>query len=316
MEKLAIKTTNLTKKYSNKIIIDNINIKVPEGQIFGILGPNGAGKTTLIKMLTTLTPITQGDAYIFGLNIKENEFKIKNLIGVTGQYATVDEDLTAMENLVIFGKLNGLSRKVAKERGIELLQQFSLLDNKDKLMKNFSGGMRRRIDLAISLIIKPKLIFLDEPTTGLDPRTRGEMWAVIRNLASDGATIILTTQYLDEADQLADNIIILDQGKIVSEGTPEQLKKELGETYFEINLLNGENINEVVNILTQIVGENNFNLLPEQNQLSIKIADTKIMTNILKVLDEAEIGIKEFSVRKPTLDEVFLELTGNKENHE
>ncbi len=309
MENIAVHTKDIVKNFSGKHAVDGVTLSVKEGEIFGILGPNGAGKTTLLRMLATLTSISSGEAQIFGKNVATEASKIRNLIGLTGQYATVDEELTAMENLIIFSRLNGLTSSASKSRSLELLKQFSLLDAKDKAIKNFSGGMRRRLDLAVSLITKPSLIFLDEPTTGLDPRTRGEMWDVIRQLVKDGSTILLTTQYLDEADQLADRIAIIDQGKIVSQGTPDELKAHLGETYFEITLGQSNQADKACAIV-QKIAKKPATILPEQNKLTVKLQDTKIMTQLLVEFDHQDIPVQEFSVRKPTLDEVFLEITG------
>ncbi|PCS19552.1 ABC-type multidrug transport system, ATPase component [Lactococcus cremoris subsp. tructae] len=260
-------------------------------------------------MLATLTKVTSGSASIFGNDLTKDGAKVRNFIGLTGQYASVDEELTGMENMIIFGQLNGLSKKEAKKRGLELLKQFSLTEAKDKSISAFSGGMRRRLDLAVSLITKPPLIFLDEPTTGLDPRTRGEMWKTIRELVKGGSTIVLTTQYLDEADQLADRIAIIDHGSVIAQGTPSELKNILGETTFELSLIESSQIKQAKEMIEQ-----KFNIevivLPEFATLSIKVTDTKIMTQILLLLETEHIAINEFETRKPTLDEVFLELTG------
>lgn len=309
---IAIKTTNLTKQFSDFTAVDNISLEIKEGEIFGILGPNGAGKTTFLKMLSTILPITSGEATILGHDVLKSGNKVRNLIGLTGQYASIDEDLTAMENMEIYGRLCGLKRKEAKVRGEELLKQFSLYDVKDKRVKGFSGGMKRRTDLAVSLITKPKIVFLDEPTTGLDPRTRGEMWDVIRDLASTGSTIVLTTQYLEEADQLADRIGIIDHGKLISLGTPDELKDELASTQLEIKLINNEQLDECIRIAKTIT-DNTITTLPEMNSIAIQLTDTKVMMKILFELEQANILIHEFAVRKPSLDEVFLETTKAKE---
>lgn len=306
---LAITTTNLVKNFDGKNAVNGISLDVHQGEIFGILGPNGAGKTTFLRMLATLTKVTSGSASIFGNDLTKDGAKVRNFIGLTGQYASVDEELTGMENMIIFGQLNGLSKKEAKKRGLELLKQFSLTEAKDKSISAFSGGMRRRLDLAVSLITKPPLIFLDEPTTGLDPRTRGEMWKTIRELVKGGSTIVLTTQYLDEADQLADRIAIIDHGSVIAQGTPSELKNILGETTFELSLIKSSQIKQAKEMIEQ-----KFNIevivLPEFATLSIKVTDTKIMTQILLLLETDHIAINEFETRKPTLDEVFLELTG------
>lgn len=306
---LAISTTNIVKNFDGKNAVNGISLDVHQGEIFGILGPNGAGKTTFLRMLATLTKVTSGSASIFGNDLTKDGAKVRNFIGLTGQYASVDEELTGMENMIIFGQLNGLSKKEAKKRGLELLKQFSLTEAKDKSISAFSGGMRRRLDLAVSLITKPPLIFLDEPTTGLDPRTRGEMWKTIRELVKGGSTIVLTTQYLDEADQLADRIAIIDHGSVIAQGTPSELKNILGETTFELSLIKSSQIKQAKEMIEQ-----KFNIevivLPEFATLSIKVTDTKIMTQILLLLETEHIAINEFETRKPTLDEVFLELTG------
>lgn len=308
MVDIAIKATNMVKQFPKKRAVDGISVEVNQGEIFGILGPNGAGKTTFLRMLATLTKTTSGTATIFGKDIKKQASDVRNLIGLTGQYASVDEELTAMENLLIFARLNGLGRSESKQRAIELLQQFSLFDAKDRAIKNFSGGMRRRLDLSVSLISKPPLIFLDEPTTGLDPRTRGEMWDVIRQLVKDGSTILLTTQYLEEADQLADRIAIIDNGKIVSQGTPDELKAQLGETTFEIVLADHSQAQQAADV-AQFVTQEKPVLSPERGTLTTNLGETKLMTKLLVSLEEQQIEVLEFSVRKPTLDEVFLETT-------
>lgn len=308
MTEYAIKTNNLVKQFPKKRAVDGISLQVKRGEIYGILGPNGAGKTTFLRMLATLTKITDGQAEIFGHDVAKEASDVRRLIGLTGQYATVDEELTALENLVIFGRLNGLKKKDAQERALELLTQFSLMDAKDRAIKEFSGGMRRRLDLAVSLITKPPLIFLDEPTTGLDPITRGKMWDVIRQLVKEGSTILLTTQYLDEADQLADRIAIINHGKLVNEGTSNELKAQLGETYFEIQLEDTQEIDRTSDFLQTKVSDPIMRL-PDRGSLAIKTNDTKAMTQLLVDLGTQGIDVKEFSVRKPTLDEVFLELT-------
>lgn len=304
----AITTNNLCKNFKDKLAVDNISIDIQEGEIFGILGPNGAGKTTFLKMLATILPITSGEAFIFGHNVQKEGNTIRTQIGLTGQYASIDEELTAWENLIIYGQLNGLSKNAAKLRAEELLKQFSLYDVRNKTVKSFSGGMRRRCDLAASLIMKPKLIFLDEPTTGLDPRTRGEMWQVIRDLQNSGSTIVLTTQYLEEADQLANRIGIIDNGSLIKIGTSEQLKNELAMTSLEIKLLNNEQIENSINIISNLV-DIQVRILPEQNSISMQIDNTNTTLNILNSLRENEIEVEEFAIRKPSLDEVFLHVT-------
>lgn len=308
MTELAVSTKELVKEFPNKRAVDGISLDIKKGEIFGILGPNGAGKTTFLRMLATITKVSKGKAMIFGKDITKDARKVRSLIGLTGQYATVDEELTAMENLKLFGQLNGLSASQSQVRALELLNQFSLTEAKDRPIREFSGGMRRRLDLSVSLIVKPPLIFLDEPTTGLDPRTRGEMWEVIRSLASDGATILLTTQYLEEADQLADRLAIINHGRIISQGTPNELKSLLSDTHFEITLEHMRDAERAKGLIKAEIAQEAM-ISPEGTQLTVKLADTKVMTKLLLDLTQQDIEIKEFSVRRPTLDEVFLELT-------
>ncbi|QSF42848.1 ATP-binding cassette domain-containing protein [Paenibacillus tianjinensis] len=308
MTDLAVSTKEIVKEFPNKRAVDGISLDIKKGEIFGILGPNGAGKTTFLRMLATITKVSKGKGMIFGKDVTKDARKVRSLIGLTGQYATVDEELTAMENLKLFGQLNGLSASQSKARALELLNQFSLTEAKDRPIREFSGGMRRRLDLSVSLIVKPPLIFLDEPTTGLDPRTRGEMWEVIRNLASDGATILLTTQYLEEADQLADRLAIINHGRIISQGTPNELKSLLSDTHFEIILEHMRDAERAKGLIKAEIAQEAM-ISPEGTKLTVKLADTKVMTRLLLDLTQQDIEIKEFSVRKPTLDEVFLELT-------
>lgn len=308
MSEYVIEADSLVKKFPNKLAVNGISLKVKQGQVFGILGPNGAGKSTFLRMLTTLISITSGKAEIFGKDVQKDAEEVRKLIGLTGQFATIDETLTAMENLMIFGELNGLTKQQSKDRALELLKQFSLTEAKDRAIKEFSGGMRRRLDLAVSLITSPPLIFLDEPTTGLDPVTRGEMWDVIRNLVASGSTVVLTTQYLEEADQLADQIVVINHGQVVAEGTPEELKSLIGDTYFEITLENVKDDSRAKSIVASMVNTEVISL-PERAAFAIKMSDTTEMIAILENLKNQNINVKEFTVRKPTLDEVFIELT-------
>lgn len=313
MKNIVIKTTDLTKEFKDKLAVNKINIEIYEGEIFGILGPNGAGKTTFLKMLSTILPISSGSAYVFGHNVQKNGNDVRKLIGLTGQYASIDEKLTAMENMVIFGQLNGLKKKEAKVRAEELLTQFSLYDVRNKSIKSFSGGMRRRCDLAVGLIMKPKLVFLDEPTTGLDPRTRGEMWQVIRDLAKSGSTIVLTTQYLEEADQLADRIGIIDDGKLVKIGTADELKNDLSKTQLEIQFADDKQIESAINIISEITSLD-VTKLPEQKSVSFIVEEVDTTIKVLAKLKEREFKIAEFAIRKPSLDEVFLHVTAKEKN--
>ncbi len=307
---LAVEARALVKRFGTVRAVNGIDLRVRRGQVFGVLGPNGAGKTTMLKMLATLLPIDGGSAQIFGVDVARRPHEVRQLAGVTGQYASVDEKLTARENMVLFGRLLGLSRKRAAQTGEELLESFGLTDASDRQVTQFSGGMRRRLDLAVSLISRPPLIFLDEPTTGLDPRTRGQMWETIRKLVRDGATVLLTTQYLDEADQLADRIAVIDHGKKVAEGTPGELKASVGSSTLHVSLEDRGRTAEAAALVERVVGEPPV-LTPEAGGLNIALADANLAADVLIALRDAKLGIATASVRHPSLDEVFLALTGN-----
>ncbi|MBX3160128.1 MAG: ATP-binding cassette domain-containing protein [Deltaproteobacteria bacterium] len=307
---IAVEATALEKQFNNVRAVDGIDLCVRRGQVFGVLGPNGAGKTTMLKMLATLLSIDGGSARIFGIDVAARPHEVRQLVGVTGQYASVDENLTGRENLVLFGRLLGLPRKGAAQTAEELLAAFGLADAADRQIKQFSGGMRRRLDLAASLISRPPLIFLDEPTTGLDPRTRGQMWDTIRQLVRDGATVLLTTQYLDEADQLADRIAVIDRGKKVAEGTPDELKASVGNSTLHVRLEDRTRTADAAALVARVLGEDPV-LTPEAGGLNIALADANRAADVLIALRQAELGITTASVRQPSLDEVFLALTGH-----
>ncbi|HEX4493797.1 MAG TPA: ATP-binding cassette domain-containing protein [Acidimicrobiia bacterium] len=310
MNDLAVSATSLVKTFGTTRAVDGIDLEVRRGQVFGVLGPNGAGKTTMLKMLATLLPIDAGRATILGVDVAADPHRIRQLIGVTGQYASVDDTLTGRENLQLFGRLLGLSRAGARAKGDELLASFGLTDAADRPIKKYSGGMRRRLDLAASLISQPPLLFLDEPTTGLDPRTRGQMWETIRRLVRDGATVLLTTQYLDEADQLADRIAVIDRGKKVAEGTPDELKASVGTSTLHVRLADREHTARAAELVEQLIGDKPV-LTPEAGGLNIPLADANRAADVLIALRQAGLGITTASVRQPTLDEVFLALTGH-----
>ncbi len=312
---LAVTATGLVKRFGDVAAVDGVDLAVRTGEVFGVLGPNGAGKTTMLRMLTTLLPIDGGRASIFGVDVASSPHQIRQLVGVTGQYASVDENLTAAENLWLFGRLLGLPSRQAKARGRDLLGRFGLEDAADRQIKNFSGGMRRRLDLAASLISRPPLIFLDEPTTGLDPRTRGQMWETIRDLVRDGATVLLTTQYLDEADQLADRIAVIDRGHKVAEGAPEELKTSVGNSTLYVRLTDAEHTSQAAALAEKVLGETPT-LTPEAGGLSIALPDPNRAADVLIALRQAEIGISTATVRQPTLDEVFLAITGHYTEHD
>jgi ABC-2 type transport system ATP-binding protein len=290
--------------------VDGIDLHVNQGEIFGVLGPNGAGKTTMLKMLATLLSIDEGQAEIFGVDVRREPHRIRQLLGVTGQYASVDENLTATENLWLFGRLQGVPGNQAKATAAQLLGQFGLEEAADKPISQFSGGMRRRLDLAASLITRPPLIFLDEPTTGLDPRTRGQMWDTIRGLVADGCTVLLTTQYLDEADQLADRIAVIDRGRKVAEGTPDELKTSVGNSTLQLQLAAGADQAGAADVVRRLLGEEPV-LTPESGRMNVALDAADRAADVLIGLRQAGIAITSVSVDKPTLDEVFLALTGH-----
>ena len=305
----AIEAEGLVKTFGETRAVDGVDLTVAPGTVYGVLGPNGAGKTTTISMLATLLKPDGGSARIFGHDVAREPALVRGLIGVTGQYASVDETLSATENLVIFGRLLGLKHAAAKRKADELLEEFSLTEAAKRPLKNFSGGMRRRLDLAASLIAQPPLLFLDEPTTGLDPRTRGQMWDTIRRLVTTGSTVLLTTQYLDEADQLADRIAVIDHGRVVAEGTADTLKASVGTASLQLRLVEAadadrarERIRAVLGVPAAASAEDAWLVVPLQN--------AERVTDLLVDLRANGIRLGEFGVQKPSLDEVFLAITG------
>jgi ABC-2 type transport system ATP-binding protein len=303
-----VETRALVKVFGDNRAVDGVDLQVPTGSIYGVLGPNGAGKTTVINMLATLMRPDGGSATVFGHDVLHEAQIVRQLIGVTGQSATVDEKLSATENLVIFGRLLGLSSSAAHRKCDELLDEFGLAEAAKRPLENFSGGMRRRLDLAASLIAQPPLIFLDEPTTGLDPRTRIQMWETIRRLVSSGSTILLTTQYLDEADQLADRIAVIDHGRVVAEGTPETLKATVGIASLHLRIADQSDCAEAMRVIESVLQIKV--LAPEPRLLTAPMADPERVTDLLIALRAADIHLSEVSMQEPTLDEVFMTLTG------
>ena len=305
----AVEAHGLVKTFGSNHAVDGVDLKVRAGSIYGVLGPNGAGKTTTIKMLATLMDADAGSAKIFGHDIKKEPQLVRQLIGVTGQYASVDESLSATENLVIFSRLLGLSRSESKRKAKELLEEFGLSEAAKRPLKHFSGGMRRRLDLAASLIAQPPLIFLDEPTTGLDPRTRNQMWDTIRRLVKGGSTVLLTTQYLQEADELADRVAIIDRGKVVAEGTVNELKGSMGTSSLHLSIQQKESMEEARSIVERVLNAQTA-VSAEGGKITAPMAEATQVTDLLIALREANIPLTEISVQKPTLDEVFLSITG------
>jgi ABC-2 type transport system ATP-binding protein len=306
---LAIEASGLVKTFGSVRAVDGVDLAVRSGSVYGVLGPNGAGKTTTIRMLATLLRPDSGSARVLGHDIVTEAPAVRGLVSLTGQLASVDEDLTGRENLVLLGRLLGLKRPHAKARAGELLEAFGLADAAARLVKHYSGGMRRRLDIAASIVVTPELMFLDEPTTGLDPRSRNQVWDIIRTFAAGGTTILLCTQYLDEADQLADGIAVIDHGRVIAEGTPGQLKASVGSGALHVRLLDPEQRPEAERILSRELGS--VHLEPDPAALSASCADADRAAEAVAELARSSIGIADFSLGQPSLDEVFLALTGH-----
>jgi ABC-2 type transport system ATP-binding protein len=306
----AVEAHGLVKVFGDNRAVDGVDLTVRAGTVYGVLGPNGAGKTTTISMLATLLKPDAGEATIFGHDIRKEQQVVRQLIGVTAQFASVDETLSATENLVIFSRLLGLSRTEAKRKSAELLEEFGLTEAAKRPLKKFSGGMRRRLDLAASLISQPPLLFLDEPTTGLDPRTRAQMWDTIRRLVATGSTVLLTTQYLDEADQLADRIAVIDTGRVVAEGTADELKASVGESSLQLRLADPADMEDARRAIASVLGVEGV-ISPEGSRITAPMRSPDTVADLLVTFREAGIHLTEMSVQKPTLDEVFLTLTGH-----
>jgi ABC-2 type transport system ATP-binding protein len=306
----AVEAEGLVKVFGQNRAVDGVDLRVKTGTVYGVLGPNGAGKTTTINMLATLLRPDGGTGRIFGHDVVREPQVVRQLIGVTGQFASVDETLSATENLIIFSRLLGLSRAEARAKSVDLLERFGLTEAAKRPLKKFSGGMRRRLDLAASLIAQPPLIFLDEPTTGLDPRTRGQMWDTIRELVASGSTVLLTTQYLDEADQLADRIAVIDRGRVVAEGTADELKASVGTSSLQLRVEDPADNEVALRAVEQILGVTGT-LSPEATRITAPMTDADRVADLLITLREAGVHLSEMSVQKPTLDEVFLTITGH-----
>jgi ABC-2 type transport system ATP-binding protein len=306
---LAIEAVGLVKSFGETRAVNGVDLAVRRGSVYGVLGPNGAGKTTTIRMLATLLRPDAGSARVLGHDIVREGHAVRGLVSLTGQLASVDEDLTGNENLILLGRLLGLKRSAAKTRAGELLEAFGLADAAGRLVKHYSGGMRRRLDLAASIVVTPELMFLDEPTTGLDPRSRNQVWEIIRTLVAEGTTILLCTQYLDEADQLADGIAVIDHGKVIAEGTPTQLKASVGSGALHVRLLDPEQRPEAERVLDQAL--DSVHLEADPAALSAACADATRAAEAVAELARAGVQIADFSLGQPSLDEVFLALTGH-----
>ncbi|MEV0708179.1 ATP-binding cassette domain-containing protein [Nocardia aurea] len=306
MSNSAIAVSGLRKKYGDKVVLDGIDLDVPEGTIFSLLGPNGAGKTTTVNVLSTLTKADGGSVQVAGHDIATEAKAVRAAIGVTGQFAAVDELLTGQENLRLMVDLHGLSTKAGKRTITELLERFDLVEAATKPTSTYSGGMRRKLDLAMTLVGNPRIVFLDEPTTGLDPRSRRTMWSIVGDLVADGVTIFLTTQYLEEADQLADRIAVLDQGRLVAQGTPAELKRQIPGTHVRLRFTDNSRLDGAARLFPGATRDD--------EALTLRIPSdggTASLRALLDRLDEYGLAAEEFSVHTPDLDDVFLALTGN-----
>lgn len=306
---MAIHVRHLNKQYGTMQALNDFSIDVPNGNICGLLGPNGAGKTTAVRILSTLLNYDSGHVEIVGLDLKRQASQIRYQIGLLGQHVALDEQLSGRQNLVMFGRLYHLGRAAAERRADELLEQFRLNDASNKVVQHYSGGMRRRLDLAASLIRSPKLLFLDEPTTGLDPRSRNEVWDAIRLLVQQGTTVLLTTQYLEEADQLANQICLIKTGQIIAEGTPDQLKAQLGSERIEVVVRHTQDLERLKALIEAKLGSSP-EIQSETRQLNIAVQERiAMLSSLVKLCQEHAIELDDLVLRRPTLDEVFLQLT-------
>lgn len=306
----AIVAESVVKHYGDVKALDGVSIAAEPGKVLGLLGPNGAGKTTLVRILATLLKPDRGKVIVGGLDVLRQKQGVREIIGLAGQYAAVDEILTGRENLVMVGRLYHMSARTAKQRAAELLEQFALTDAADRSVKTYSGGMRRRLDLAASMVARPQILFLDEPTTGLDARARIAMWATIRQLVSDGTTLLLTTQYLEEADELADSIVVIDHGQVIAEGTADQLKANMAADFIDITVANPLETAQASELLGRLSTESpQTDDLRGHVVLAVENGAGRI-AEVVRLLDSEDIHIAELNLRRPTLNDVFLSITG------
>ena len=307
----AILAEGLMKRFGSTQALAGLDLAAEEGTVLGVLGPNGAGKTTAVRILTTLLQPDAGYAEVAGLDVVKHADHLRSRIGLTGQYAAVDELLTGRENLEMFGRLYHISAKAARGRAAELLERFDLADAANRIVKTYSGGMRRRLDLAASLLVSPPVLFLDEPTTGLDPRGRAGMWDVISSLVNDGTTVLLTTQYLEEADQLASYIVVVDHGRVIARGTSDDLKAQVGGERLEVTVARGGNLDDAVHALSPFAS-GDVRVDAERRRVVAPVTNgSRLLADAVRDLDAAGLQLEDLALRRPTLDDVFLALTGH-----
>ncbi|MBU8860884.1 MULTISPECIES: ATP-binding cassette domain-containing protein [unclassified Micromonospora] len=306
----AVLADGIRKTYGRTTALDGFDLAVPAGTVYGVLGPNGAGKTTAVRILTTLLRFDAGRARVAGYDVAADPDRVRAAISLTGQYAAVDEVLSGRQNLVLFGRLRRLSARRARRRAEELLDRFGLTEAADRSAGGYSGGMRRRLDLAASLVVPPRVLFLDEPTTGLDPRSRNGLWTAVRELVADGTTVLLTTQYLQEADHLADRVCVIDTGRVVAEGTPDRLKARIGADRLELVVRDAADLPAAAAVVERATAAT-ATVDPELRRVDAPVADRiVVLTAVLRALDDAGVAVEDVLVRRPTLDEAFLRLTG------
>jgi len=309
----AIRAEGLVKQFKGKRALDGVDLTARTGAVLGVLGPNGSGKTTMVRILATLLRPDGGHAEVGGYDVVRQPHEVRRLIGLTGQYAAVDADLTGTQNVILIARLLGFNRAQARVRAAELLERFELTDAADRPAKTYSGGMRRRLDLAASLVGRPALLYLDEPTTGLDPHSRNGLWDVVRGLVDDGVTVLLTTQYLEEADQLADDLMVLDHGRMSSRGTPEELKDQAGNQVLEVRTVDTGQLSLAARIIEAVTSTP---VVSDGLLASVPVTSSGVLPEVVRRLDEQGVAVAELSLRKPSLDEVFLALTGHTADEE